>query len=513
MKYKIRVLCLFIVIVLLAIIAPSQPVFAAPAISISPLSGVSGTTVTVSGSGFGAYAGSRLLIYFDDTYVAPNSGTISSGGNFQATFPVPDSAISGMHVISIRGLTNEVLAESQFYVSSQEIILSAWSGAVGTTIKAFCKGFHAGKEVDIRYYYTDTSEIISSQTASDTGECTEEFNIPASSMGSHEVIAQNGFGDSAQTDFEVIPSLSIDPPTGGVGDKVSISGTGFTGNSEIGVTLHGKEVALAEVSERGSFEAIFYVPVIKVGTYVIEIEDPSQSKRWVDFTVESEITLSKSTGPVSQKLLVNGTGFEPGGTVQIKYDDDEMATTMAGSNGSFSASFDVPVSVAGTHVVTVTDGLNTKQADFTVEADTPAAPQPTVPKRDSIVGAQVTFDWESVYDPSEPISYTLQIARTDNFLQPILEKKGLSLSHYTLTEQEELLSSRRATHYYWRVRATDSASNEGAWSKPIAFQVEPSNSLPEWGEYVLIFIGIILAIIAAFRITKAAKAAREEKKT
>ena len=161
-------------------------------------------------------------------------------------------------------------------------------------------------------------------------------------------------------------------------------------------------------------------------------------------------------------------------------------------------------------LVTVTDGFNTKQVVFTVESEPPPAPKPTAPKLDSVVEAQVSFDWESVYDPSEPVSYTLQIARTADFPQPILEKEGLSLSHYALTKDEALRPSRRSTHYYWRVRATDSASNEGAWSNPIAFQVEPSNILPEWAEYVLIFIGILLVIIAVFIIRKATKSPKDE---
>ena len=60
------------------------------------------------------------------------------------------------------------------------------------------------------------------------------------------------------------------------------------------------------------------------------------------------------------------------------------------------------------------------------------------------------------------------------------------------------------------MRATDSASNEGAWSNPIAFQVEPSSVLPEWAEYVLVFIGILLVIIAVFIIRNATKSPKNE---
>ena len=139
-------------------------------------------------------------------------------------------------------------------------------------------------------------------------------------------------------------------------------------------------------------------------------------------------------------------------------------------------------------------------------------PQILIPKPDSVVKAEAFFDWESVYDPSEPVSYTLQVARTPDFQQPILEKDGLSVSQYTLSQEEALRPSRRSTYYYWRVRAIDSASNMGDWSDPVAFQVEPSNTLPVWAEITLIGIGFLLVIILGFRIRKGTKLAVVEKK-
>jgi hypothetical protein len=328
MKYKMRasmVLRILIVIVILAIIAPTLPVLAAPVILISPTSGVAGTSVKVSGSNFSSYTSDQLSVFFDETEIILSRVTISGAGIFQTTFLVPDFTLSGTHLVSIRGRTGVVLAESQFYVAAPEIILNRWSGTVGITVKAFCKGFYAGKEVSVQYYSTNIGEILASQKASDIGECTVQFNIPVSSTGDHKVVAKNESGASAQIDFEVIPALSISPEIGGVGDRIDVSGTGFIGNSEVGVTLHGKRVAFAQVSERGSFDAIFNVPVIKAGTYAIEVEDASRSKRWIDFTVDSKITLSKPTGEVGLKLIVNGTGFVVGGIVTIKYDAEEIS--------------------------------------------------------------------------------------------------------------------------------------------------------------------------------------------
>ena len=506
------VFCVFTVIVILTIMVPALAVFAAPSISLSPSSGVSGTAVKLSGVSFSSYTGDRLSVFFDDTEVTPNGVAVAAGSILQATFLVPDYTKSGTHVISIKGATGAILAESQFYVSHQEIVLNRWSGTVGTTVKASCKGFHAGKEVSIQYYSKDTPDVLASATANDTGECTAQFTIPVSSAGSHEIDAQNEFGDLAQTDIEIIPSLNINPAVAAVGDKVDISGAGFTGNSEVDVTLRGNKVAFAPVSERGSFSATFNVPVIRAGTYSITIEDSSRNIKWIDFTVDTKIIMSAQSGEVGLKLKVDGTGFEVWSIVSIKYDGEEVAVSMTDINGIFSVYFNVPVSVSGEHNVTITDGLNIKQFVFTVESEPPPVPEIFVPKLDSIVAAKVFFDWESVYDPSEPVVYTLQVARTADFQQPILEKKGLSVSQYTVSEEEALRPSRRFTHYYWRVKAIDSAGNEGNWSVPVAFQVEPSNILPAWAEYTLIGIGILLVIILGSRIRKGTKLTVAEKK-
>ena len=513
-KLKLRAAALFpllLILASLAVIVPAKTTDAAgPGIAVSPASGVAGTTVRVTGTAFISSASDLMQLYIDDIQLKSGSGTIS-GSNFQTTFVVPDLTAPGYHVISIRGRSG-VLAENQFYIPNPEIVLDHWSGAVGTNIKAYCKGFHAGKEVSIQYYSTAVSEVVASQVASDTGECTVQFMLPVSSTGAHDVIAKNEVGDFAKAEFEVIPILSINPPSGGVGDKINIIGTGFTGSSEVGVSLHGNKMGFAQVSQRGSFSYVFTVPVLQAGTYVVEIEDSSQTKRWIDFTVDTRLTLSKSMGEVGLKLTLSGSAFEPGGMIQIKYDNDELAWVMADHDGAFTSSFNVPVSPAGGHIITVSDGFNTQYIVFSVEADAPPAPKPTTPKEDSVVSAQVVFDWESVYDPSEPVLYSLQISRTADFVQPILDKHGLALSHYELAKEDALRPSRRSTYYYWRVRATDSASNKGDWSVPIAFQVEPSNVLPVWADVALGFIGVLLVIVLIGRIRKGTKALDAEKK-
>lgn len=498
------IVLIFILIMLSGTVVHPDLVAAAPAISLTPTVGVSGTKVSVSGTSFSSYYSDQLSVFFDKTEVMTGK-VASTSGVFQFVFTVPDDASPGAHTVSAREKSGTILAERQFNVPSPEIILNKWGGTVGTTIDVFCRGFYAGAEADIQYYPTSVMEIIGTKTANDIGEFSTKISITPSALGSHKIIVKNQKGDSAEAQFDVIPSIGINPSIGAVGDKINVMGLGFAANTEVGVSIYGNRVAFARVHERGSFDAIFNVPVIKAGTYAIEIEDSSRIKRWIDFTVDSRITLDKTAGEIGTKLTLKGTSFEVGGVVTVKYDAEEISRTLADTKGSFSVSFNVPVSVFGSHIITVSDGFNTRQFLFKVESEPPSAPKPIVPKAPSMVGANVGFDWESVYDPSEPVVYTLQVARDDDFFNPLLVKEDLTVSQYVLTDEEALRPSRRLTHYYWRIRAADSALNVGEWSKPVAFQVSPRNTLPGWARYVLGGCGFLLIVLLILSIRGATK--------
>lgn len=503
----------FLGMFVLSVPAAQATAAAAPVLSISPSSGVSGTTVQVSGTGFNLSNGTGLSLYFDSKLITPYGMTITGGNISQFSFTVPDYTLPGLHSVNVKGSAGIILAESQFYVYGPEIVLSRWSSPVGTTIKATCEGFHAGSAVTLQYYATDVPVTIDSKTVGDNGDGIFQFVVPASALGQHEVYAQNQTGDYALTNLEITSALSINLPVAYAGDKVDISGTGYPANSEVDAILHGSKVAFAQVSDRGSFDALFYVPVLDAGTYSVEIEDSLKNVSWIDFAVDAKMSVSKNGGEVGLKEQVTGTGFEVNGMVRIGYDGKEVVTVMANENGAFITTFDIPVSTAGGHIITVTDGITVKQQVFTVEGDAPPVPDIFAPKPDDVIAAESTFAWGTVYDPSEPVTYTFQISRTKDFRQPILEKDGLTESEYALTAVEALRPSQIYTSYYWRVRATDSASNIGLWTDPVDFQVEPSNALPSWARIVLIGVAVLLTAAVGGRIISGAWAVTKREKS
>jgi len=116
--------------------------------------------------------------------------------------------------------------------------------------------------------------------------------------------------------------------------------------------------------------------------------------------------------------------------------------------------------------------------------------------------AEAYFDWEDVEDLSG-VTYTLQIASDKDFTTIVLEKKGLTNSEYTITEEEKLKLTEKEAPYYWRVKAVDSAFNESEWTPSGLFYVGFSwTSMPSWVLYIWIGLGALLLGFFGFRMRR-----------
>ena len=86
-----------------------------PHVKLSPSSGPPTTTVTVSGSGFGATEG--VDVYFDTTDLAL-AGTSATGSFGPVTITVPASASPGKHWVSAEGRHSGLFAQTTFTIST-----------------------------------------------------------------------------------------------------------------------------------------------------------------------------------------------------------------------------------------------------------------------------------------------------------------------------------------------------------------------------------------------------------
>ncbi len=196
--------------------------------------------------------------------------------------------------------------------------------------------------------------------------------------------------------------------------------------------------------------------------------------------------------------MLGGGGFKEGATVSIKWDDKEIATTKAGAQGVFVATFKVPASKAGNHTVVVTDGTATKNLTFSVETTVPQTPAPLAPAMGAKVQKALAFDWKDITVDNPPTTYTLQVATSSDFSASsiVLERKGLTASTYTATAEELTKLQGRQTAYYWRVQAVDASETASPWTGAGQFYVSKPFALPTWANWAAIVVGgLILALL------------------
>ncbi|MBN1161089.1 MAG: hypothetical protein JXA17_03985, partial [Dehalococcoidales bacterium] len=128
------------------------------------------------------------------------------------------------------------------------------------------------------------------------------------------------------------------------------------------------------------------------------------------------------------------------------------------------------------HIISVTDGTNTKNYSFTLEREPPPVPVLSLPIDESMTKAEAFFDWEDVVDPSLPVTYNLEIASDPNFASVVFYKTGIEISQYLLTHNEILSAVFKDSPYFWRVKAVDGAGNESEYAEPWVFYISVPSS-------------------------------------
>jgi len=509
----------------------ASPALARERIYLDPDEGEVGDWIDITGENFSpsdyvAPVYSYVDIYFSsqeadegddidsevDIYeLVKSSQEIDDSGDLDARFRVPSRLTDGDDTEDVKGGTyyvyvtyegrDRIEAVADFTVIAAEISLSPTKGTVGTKVKITGTDFAHSEDITVKYDAA-SQDIHSGDTSTDShGEFTSYIIIPPSYAGEHTIKVTDESDNEAEATFTVEPKMTLSTQKGAPGDRFIINGEGFAEDSDFTVKFGGSILATNATNFRGGFEVYLDVPVKPSGSYQIEVEDEDGNKETAQFTIESNIALSKTTGNVGSEITISGSGFTPNATVTITYTStpEVLATTTADSNGKFSATVTIPKSTHGKHTITASDGTNSVSTTFTMESTKPKIPQPLLPYDGSKVDRPASFDWEDVTDPSG-VTYSLQIATDEDFSDIVLEKTGIKTSGYTLTKEEKLESTKKDAPYYWRIQAVDGASNESGWTAPGTFYTGFAFDFSGWPMWLAIGLGGLLLIVLVFFI-------------
>ncbi len=562
MRYlkTLRILSIVVILSLLGIMLQTAPAKAVQDIAISPSEGQIGDTITITGDGFSAsvpggtqkyidvYFTSDEVVINDDiddevtTYARVKQGIwIDETGVLQtpAKFVVPSVMDDGTddadvtsgtyYVCATLYYTNpdlpqtRIKAVAEFTVAGGEITLSPTKGKVDSELEISGVNFVASKTISIEFD-GDEIDIEDGSTKTDSkGEFDSYILIPESTAGKHTVTVTVS-GTVVEADFTVQPEIVMNKTSGEPDTEVTVSGTGFKRRTEVTVWFSTVGVATQNTDTKGSFSAQFKVPSLDPALYSVEGDD-GENTASAGFTVLAPanpppaptptptptpaptptpppVTTTGSISPVSghinTDLLITGSGFGADKTITITYDDEQVATATADSNGAFLAGFKVPASKHGIHTIAASDGTNKQEFTFSVESTPPKTPTTLEPTVGMQAKLPITFSWQAVTDESPPVTYTLQIATDPNFSTAaiVLEKK-LTKTEYIVTK-DELNPGSNDNVYYWRIKATDAASNEGPWASAGEFYLAPPFAIPDWALYTMIGLGGLLLFILGY---------------
>ena len=465
------------------------------------------------------YSGSETVRFYFSSDKADVGDTI--GNQVRAymfitinTFAVPDrledgprkeDVHAGEYHIYAATANEEIVAFTTFTVIKGELWLTPEEGSVGDEITINGADFRPEQLISVEYEDDDIA-ITGGDTMTDSeGKFASTVIVSPSVMGEHIFVVADESEDELEAVFTVVPKITLIPAEQEGGKEVEVIGAGFRAEYAINLTIDGDELETSpfyvETDLQGSFNCIFVAPLYdSPATARIEAWDRHLDKAEAELSVMGGIrlgplTTTASPGCAGMELTIYGAGFAKNAAVTITYHEgDEIIATETATtdpNGVFTLIFTVPPSAAGSHLIKATDGATTGTASFVMESKAPLVPVSWLPEAGDKVGQRARFDWGDVTDPSG-VSYTLQVAPDIDFNTLAVDKQGIPLSEYTLTEDEKLAPAGQKA-YYWRVKAVDGAYNEGDWSLVKQFYVSSSDTaMPGGIQYIFYGLGALV---------------------
>jgi len=364
-----------------------------PTITLNPTSGVIGTLVLVTGSGFSTSDAGACTITPASLATVP-SCTINASGSLTSSSFTVGSVSGGTYVITVTGSTGD-FAQATFTVVGPAITLNPSSGLAGISVTISGNNFATGDAGACASVTPVTVATVVSCTITASGTLTgSSFTVGSVATGTYTITVTGSTGDFAQAIFTVTsptPFIALAPTSGPVSTVVTVTGSGFVpadagSCAPITSTPLPDIVTLSSctISSGGVVIGSFTVSSsAALGAHTIRVTGSTGDFAQTTFTVTSTaptITLVPTSGPVSTVVTVTGSGFntaDAGSCAPITStplpDIVTLSSCTISSSGQVTGSFIVSSTAAlGAHTIRVTGSTGDfAQTTFTVTAPTP----------------------------------------------------------------------------------------------------------------------------------------------
>ena len=364
-------------------------------ISVAPTQGPEHSTITVTGSGFSVLSGANFI--FGTSTLDPTGGsdcnyvhatstiTTDSAGGFVCTFTVPTEAADPYSIMGTDVETGNVTNMVTFTVTSLAIQVAPTQGSVESTFTVTATGFTVSSGATLAFGGLDQPPTACSQgTFSSTAITTNSgggfictFSVPSEPPANYAVVAEDTatLGHSNSVTFTVTSLvITVAPGQGPVGASVTVTGTGFSADSTVGLVFDSRTITSCLNSgslvadSSGGFTCPFKVPSGTSGTSVVATNLGGNTASGSFTVTPVGITVTPAQGPAGSSFTVVGSGFsvDSGATVAFEGVDLSPTACTAGQSsgtaitttatGGFSCTFTVTsTETPGSYPVTGTD--------------------------------------------------------------------------------------------------------------------------------------------------------------
>ena len=405
----------------------------APSItSLSPTSGIVGTSVTITGANFGASQGSSTVMFNGV------SATPTSWGATSIAAPVPAGALTGNVVVTVGGVASNGVSFTVTNPGPSINSLNPTSGVVGTGVTISGANFGA-TQGSSTVTFNGTSATPTSWSATSI-----VAPVPSGATTGNVVVTVGGVASNGVSFTVTVPPPSIsslNPTSGLVGTSVTITGANF-GASQGSSTVKFNGVSATPTSWSATTIAAPVPAGATTGNVVVTVGGAASNG--VSFTVTvpapSITSLSPNSATLGTSVTMSGANFgatQGSSTVQF---NGTSATPTTWSATSIVAP--VPAGATTGNVVVTVSGVASNGVSFTVTPDTtPPVVTITAPANNATVSGTITLT-ATATDPDSPVSFVqFRVDGTNVGAQLTTAPYSLSLDTTTLSNATHTLTA------------------------------------------------------------------------
>ncbi|MCD6302705.1 MAG: hypothetical protein J7M15_04175 [Anaerolineae bacterium] len=223
--------------------------------------GTAGAEVEVKGTGFGEDEEDIQIYFGDDKIEVEMVEEVDANelGTWTGTFIVPRTSAGTHEILAGGDDTDEDDVIAAYFTIEPGITVSPASGTVGSTFTVAGSGFEEN-ENDIVILF-DGDVVSSAFDAGSDGTFEVTVTVPEAAMGTHDIDAKGDDTKASEVkdkEFEVEPSLVMEPTSGNVGTQIEVMGKGLPANTSVTVTYDGVTKGTGTTNSKGTLAGITF---------------------------------------------------------------------------------------------------------------------------------------------------------------------------------------------------------------------------------------------------------------